>query len=176
MKKQDKIKQILKAHYGIAKEQAVNELYDLHRRKSSFKRKLNNDLIKDIIAENVPQNERQYFEIAHSFWLLFKQNLEQNNILTNYLYTAKYSQWVTPIRLLITKDGANIEHLREVFQYLRTNEFWQTKIQSTQKLREKFQTIHSQIKTNETRNQNSQTKVSADYFQSVLKDLQSNQG
>jgi uncharacterized protein (UPF0335 family) len=78
-----------------------------------------------------------YFEIALSFWNLFKKNMEALNLKTTILNNAKFNEWVNPIRLLIEQDGKTKEEIREVYKFIRDDDFWGGQIRSTAKLRKK---------------------------------------
>ena len=53
------------------------------------------------------------------------------------LEEAKYENWVNPIRLLIETDKRNIDEIREVFTFIKNDDFWKEQIRSTDKLRKK---------------------------------------
>lgn len=125
-------------------------------------------------AGQIPAELWKYYEIAVAFHGLFYSNIKKINGRLNNLDSAQFGKWVNPVRLMIEVDGVTIDQLKEVFGYLKENEFWQDKIQSTEKLREKFNILYNQIKSNVSKKAN--RKVSADYLQRVYNDLQTRQG
>lgn len=147
------------------------------RKKSAKELKLNRIKLAEVKKEDVPKELQKPYEIAKSFRDLFKHNLETLGVRTNNVDSATFEKWVTPIRLMLTEDEVTMEQFREVWKFLKGHKFWSDKVQSTQKLRDKFETIHGQIKGDERRKQeqgNSGTgNVSAEYASQVLRDLQS---
>lgn len=88
-----------------------------------------------------------YFEVTLSFWELFKNNLTEKNISTSRLEKAK-GGWVNHVRLLIEQDKYTLEDLRDVFKFLKVDNFWKQNILSTSKLREKFEQLLLKARTN----------------------------
>ncbi len=84
------------------------------------------------------ENER----IAFAFWQLFKKNMSDKGITkTKTLDSAKLDKWTNSIRLAIKEDKRTKEEFEEVWKFLGKDEFWMQNIQSTSKLREKFETL-----------------------------------
>lgn len=102
----------------------------------------------------VPKELKEYYEIAMYFRDLFYKNMKLIGGRTNNLDNAKFGAWVTPIRLMFETDKVTKEQLREVYKFLDKEDFWRDKIQSTKKLREKFNTLYNQLKSNERREKN----------------------
>ncbi|EUJ41951.1 phage protein [Brochothrix campestris FSL F6-1037] len=48
---------------------------------------------------------------------------------------------------MIERDGRNLEDIRKVIIFAQTNKFWQVNILSTQKLRDKFDILMTQMLT-----------------------------
>jgi hypothetical protein len=125
----------------------------------------------------IPKGEEDYVKIAKSFQSLFYSNIKAIKGITQHIENAKFDKWVTPVRLMVERDGVKIEQLREVWGFLKSCEFWGDKIQSTKKLRQKFNTLYNQYKSDErnkkTRRGNSGNNgIGADYLKTVLRDLQ----
>ena len=100
---------------------------------------IDNLLMSEIKISDVPESELEYFNIANSFYLLFKRNSEEVlKVKWNNLSKTKYKKCVNPIRLLLTNDNRTIEELQAVYKFLQTDDFWMKNIQSTEKLRIKF--------------------------------------
>lgn len=101
-------------------------------------KKYKNILLSEL--KNSDFDNPEYFEITISFYELFKFNLIEKGASTSRIEKAKGS-WIDSIRLLIENDKYKIEDLREVFEFLKVNDFWKKNILSTSKLREKFETL-----------------------------------
>jgi len=85
-------------------------------------------------------------EITLAFWELFNNNLKKLNITSTDLSKAKYKNWVDPIRLMLDADSRKKEELREIWEFLKTEDLtkdftWGANIRSTSKLREKFERL-----------------------------------
>lgn len=77
-----------------------------------------------------------------SFWELFKSNLLEAGInKTTLLDKATLEKWRVPVKLMMEKDSRTVTEFTEVFKFLKTNAFWKKNIQSTEKLREKFERL-----------------------------------
>ena len=152
----------------------VNEVMLLIQKpKRKVNTALNNTFLRHVKDASVAPEDLNYFKIANAFLDLINQNLQDFGINNQNLVNAKYGHWVTPIRLLMTKDKATIDDIRAVFKFLQGHEFWAPNIQSTASLRKSFQTLHSQQKQNARQVSKSTAKVSTDYLSSVLRDIQS---
>jgi len=147
------------------------------RRKPKGKEELEKTKMQDLKMEDVPEEFRPYFEIAESFRVLFFDNLVAIGGRTINIEKATYGGWVDTVRLMTTEDKVTLEEFREVWKFLRGHKFWSDKVQSMKKLRDKFETIYSQIKGNDkrkkTKSDSQKGNVSTEYAQRVLKDLQS---
>jgi len=78
-----------------------------------------------------------YFEIAFSFWEMFKENLVELKISTAEIDKAKFDTWVNPIQLLIESDKKTVDEIREVYTFIKEDDFWGENIRSTTKLRKR---------------------------------------
>lgn len=114
------------------------------KRSSKEKRELDAKLLRDVKEIEVPADELKYYQMAIQFNNLFLGNIRSIKGRDNNLVKAKYEKWVTPIRLMINEDKVTIDQLRSVYKFLNRHYFWSSNVQSTSKLREKFQTIHTQ--------------------------------
>ena len=112
--------------------------------------------------------EAEVFEIADSFYFMILNNLMDLGCNTRNLDNVKYEKWMNPIRLMIKKDGVTKQDFRDVWEFLKGNDFWTANIQSTEKLRKHFPTLQVQAKT-----KNNETKegTSDEYKRKVLGDL-----
>lgn len=99
-------------------------------------------------ATIVPDELKEYYDLANHFWELFRNNLNSIGGRLHNLEKAKFGKWVTPVRLMIESDNVSVDELRAIYKFLDGHTFWRDKVQSTSKLREKLQTIHSQMRQN----------------------------
>ena len=120
-------------------------------------------LLSDI--KNVDEIRENEFEfIAYSFYELFKANLlEAGMSKTSTLDKAKLSSWSNDVRLMIEKDGRTKEEFNSVFNFLRRDQFWKKNIQSTSKLREKFEQLFlaSKQQTKQSKEEDDDAKILA---------------
>jgi hypothetical protein len=98
----------------------------------------NNSLMSEIEISDVPQEQIDYFNVANAFFQLFQQNAIDLDVRWVHLNKLTYKRCVTPIRLLATSDNRTRDEMLLVFDLLKKDLFWKQNIQSTEKLREKF--------------------------------------
>jgi len=107
--------------------------------------------------------------ITFSYWKLFKQNLLSSGITkTATLDKAKLKTWSKEVRLMIESDGRTIDELKTVFKFLGVSNFWKKNIQSTKKLREKFERLYQEATTS-TNQQKAGEGVDPEYLQELKK-------
>ena len=97
-----------------------------------------NSLMSEIIISDVPQEQVDYYNVANAFYQLFKQNAIDLQVRWAHLEKTTYKKCVTPIRLLATNDNRTRDEMLLVFDLLKKDLFWKQQIQTTEKLREKF--------------------------------------
>ncbi len=102
---------------------------------------INNKLLSEIKISDVPEDYKKYFKTVIMFWELFIDNLKELNINSIDLLKAKYHNWITPIRLMIEKKECDYKELAEIYKFLQTDKFWRQNIRSTEKLRQKRETL-----------------------------------
>jgi hypothetical protein len=90
--------------------------------------------------------EQNAFNIAKGYHDLFTKNLTEKNAPLTNLKKADARDWTRQIVLMLKNEEATIEQMREVWDFLKVDEFWKTNVQSVPKLREKFSTIYLQSK------------------------------
>ena len=115
-----------------------------------------------------------YYEVSSAFYELIQSNLENIGASTSTLRKSKVKKWITPIRLMIESDGVTEEQLRDVFIFLKGHQFWSANIQSTEKLRKQFSTLHAQSKSQTLKTEtNGKAKqgISEDYLTRIANDL-----
>lgn len=100
--------------------------------------KNNKLLMSEANASNVSDLNKHYFTLAHAFYELFKKNQDVLGVKWNHLKKCPAKKFIDPIRLMIEVDERTEEEIVEVGNFLKTDEFWMPNIQTTSKLREKF--------------------------------------
>jgi hypothetical protein len=90
--------------------------------------------------------KQKAFEIAKGFWQLFGANLKEIGAPLANINKADANEWTRQIALMLKNKEATVDQLREVWDFLKVDEFWKPNVQSVPKLREKFTTIYSQSK------------------------------
>jgi hypothetical protein len=90
--------------------------------------------------------KQKAFEIAKGFWQLFGANLKEIGAPLANIKKADAKEWTRQIALMLKNKEATVDQLREVYDFLKVDEFWKPNVQSVPKLREKFTTIYSQSK------------------------------
>ena len=91
----------------------------------------------------INEKELMYFKTAVSFQKLFIKNLREKDSVTIIQENAKFSNYVTPIRLMFEADKVTTDQISQAYEYLGSiqGEFWKSNILSTSKLREKIQVL-----------------------------------
>lgn len=99
-------------------------------------------LINDLKID-ATKNEIEYFTIAEKFRKLFIKNLKEKKSPITHQEKASFKSYVSPIRLIIENKEANIEQLREAYNFLNSidGEFWKSNILSTAALRKNIATL-----------------------------------
>src|SRR5680860_134002 len=102
--------------------------------------KLNNKPLSEIEISEVPEDLANYFQIAIKFQKVFIQNLLEKQAPAKVQQRAKFGNYVTPIRLMMEKDGVTTFQFDRALKLLRSpdGEFWKKNILSTHKLQEKI--------------------------------------
>lgn len=150
------------------------KIIDITLKKKPKKSNINSQFLSDV--KILPKELEEYYKIAKSFQELFYKNIKSIDGRVLHIDNAKFGAWVNPIRLMMENDRVTREQLREVWQFLNKDKFWKDKVQSTAKLRQKFNTLYNQAKANERREaekmQKEGAKVSKEYLQNIVNDLQ----
>jgi len=58
--------------------------------------------------------------------------------------------WANDVRLMREQDGHTLDEIKQVFEFANTDQFWQTNVLSTGKLRKQFSTLHSKMTNGES--------------------------
>lgn len=96
----------------------------------------------------VPKDEKDYFLIAKAFFELFIENSKKIGARWTHLEKTKYFDCISPIKMLIKTDKRNRDEMILVYNLLQKDVFWMQNIQSTKKLREKFDLLITKAKNN----------------------------
>lgn len=124
--------------------------------------KIKSKILTEVVTSDVPPNEVLYFDIALKFHAAFRQVIVNAKGSTKTIDRAKYKTWVDPIRLMIENDSITREQINVVGKYVIEDSFWRGNIQSTSKLREKFDKLI--VQANEQRNRkNGEQQFSEQY-------------
>lgn len=86
----------------------------------------------------------------------------QNNLIDDFPKEMKKSdldKWADVIRLMEEKDQHTIEQIDYVLSWLPSNSFWFGNIRSAKKLRDKFETLKFEIKTEKSKKQGNKNFV-----------------
>lgn len=102
------------------------------------------NLLSEIKISDYTQLNPDYFEIAKSFVALFRNNLIEAGASTKNVDKAK-GTCIDDIRLMIETDGYTIDDLRDVYSFLRKDEFWKQNILTTSKLRKQMDKLKLKI-------------------------------
>jgi len=104
-------------------------------------------------------DNENYLLTAQAFQKLFRENITSGGGSASAIDKAK-GTWYDDIRKMIEIDKIELEAIRKVFIFLKTDEFWKKNILSTSKLRDKFNKLilnankpNGQVKRNITREQ-----------------------
>jgi uncharacterized protein (UPF0335 family) len=161
-------------------QQATNNKQEYKERKE-YREEKNIILLSQVDESTLDQREKEYFQIAISFWKLIKTNLSELNLSISTIENAEYKKWINPIRLLIEKDKKTIDEIREVFYFLKTDDFWKEQIRSTSKFRKKdkdgmsyFELLLIKSRNGNRRKNAKESRksgVSEDYEQSIFERL-----
>lgn len=117
-------------------------------RKEKEELELKKSLLSKIEISDVPEDEKQFFEITFKFWELFRKNQLDLGISPTTIDKAKYGNWIKPIRLMLKNKEATLEDLREIHKFLKTcRPFWRKIIRSTENLRKQRDAILMEIKS-----------------------------
>lgn len=150
------------------------KIVDITLKRKPKKSEIENQFLKN--AEIIPKEYEEYYKIAESFQKLFYENLKEVRGRTYNVENARFGKWVNPIRLMMEKEGVTKEQLIEVWNYLKNDGFWKDKVQSTAKLRQKFNTLYNQLKGKQKRKAEAARKsgagVSENYMNGIFNDLE----
>ncbi|MFW8578075.1 helix-turn-helix domain-containing protein [Enterococcus entomosocium] len=86
----------------------------------------------------------------------------QNNLIDDFpkeMKKADLDKWADVIRLMEEKDQHTIEQIDYVLDWLPSNSFWFGNIRSAKKLRDKFETLKFEIKTEKSKKQGNKNFV-----------------
>lgn len=105
-------------------------------------------LMSEADASDVSEVNRDYFILAEAFYKVFQKNSQLLNVTWNHLEKISAEKFIDQIRFIKTIDKRTDEDLRVVYHFLQKDEFWMKNIQSSKKLREKFDQLITKAKNN----------------------------
>lgn len=97
-------------------------------------------------ASDASPKNQNFFNIGSAFYQLFKKNSDDLNVTWVHLEKVTVDKFLDPIRLMVERDKRTMDDLRLVWKFLQTDDFWKPNIQSSEKLREKFDKLITQAK------------------------------
>jgi CRISPR/Cas system CSM-associated protein Csm2 small subunit len=109
---------------------------------------INKSLLSEVKTSDVPEDLKEYYKIALEFQKLFIKNQRDRDVKPTHQLRATFKNYVDPIRLILQQDEATTDDLRDIYDFLNSNEgtFWKENILSTSKLREKLPTLLMQAR------------------------------
>lgn len=105
-------------------------------------------LMSEANASNISEINLDYLDLGKAYYELFKKNQSVLNVEWVHLKKISAKNFIDPIRLMITNDKRTVEDLVCVGKFLKSDSFWMQNIQSTTKLREKFDQLITKAKHN----------------------------
>jgi len=112
------------------------------------------------VVELIFGTDRLFYNIAKMFVELYVKNVEEKGGLSAKVSRTKYKAAVTPIRLMMEKDGITQEQFRLIYDFLNSpqGDFWKANILSTKKMRDKANTLILQAKRDTTNGKQATTE------------------
>jgi hypothetical protein len=109
------------------------------------------DLDLDLEKKRICQENKNQFsdESVEMNLTKFLFNLISKNMKTK---TPDFQKWANEIRLMISSDKRNPEHIKPVISYSQNNEFWKRNIRSTAKLRKHFEKLYMEMVSENKKN------------------------
>ena len=112
-------------------------------------------------------------QISFAFWKLFKKDKSDLGITkTVNLDKAKLNDWSRHIRLAIENDKRTKDEFTEVFNFLKNDEWWKGKVQSTEKLRKQMEQLLEKSRFN-NKDKKTKNELSPEYMDRLAKKLKS---
>ncbi len=145
-------------------------------RKPRQNKEIHSELMRNINPDNVPSDEKDFYLIANKFHCLFTQNSVQLGVRWIHLEKTKYKDCVYPIKGLFESDKRSRDELLKVYDFLQKDEFWKTNIQTTKKLREKFDQLITKANSITNGKSTFTTKTADDKRNELFKELARSKG
>ena len=105
--------------------------------------------------DDVTEINQEYYDIAKAFYDLLIVNSEKLGVQWNHLKKVKADEFIKHIRLMVVQDNRSQDDLRQVWSFLSKDDFWMQNIQSSKKLREKFDQLITKAKNGNSKTQGS---------------------
>jgi len=101
-----------------------------------------------IDKSEIPEGYLGCYQWALKFQELFLKNLKNKGAPTKKIEMESFTDCVSPIQLMLEKDGVSEEQLQLAYELLNgSDEFWKGIILNNKKLREKIGQLIAQAKT-----------------------------
>jgi hypothetical protein len=149
-------------------QQATNKQLTTNKNDNNIENENNEKKIKNTLLSDLEKSEIliEHEKIALSFWRLIKSNVQSMGGSVAQIENANVKNWVTPIRLMMDKDGITIEQLRTVKKALDPKEpnhskFWVATCLSTDSLRRNFNKIMAAYNNPQKQNYNNDDRRDA---------------
>ena len=111
-----------------------------------------NILMSEANASDLLKVNGSYFEISKAFYDLLIENSKKLNVRWIHLEKTSAEKFTNDIRLMCEQDGRTKEDLKAVWAFLKVDDFWMQNIQSSKKIREKFDQLITKSKNGITKN------------------------
>lgn len=139
---------------AIAKQNEASANIEEKRRedkKREEKKKVDNILMSEAKASDLTEKNQPYFKLASAFYQLFLHTSKELDVDWLHLKKCSAEDFTNHVRLMIEVDGRKEEEIIIVGNFLKKDDFWRQNIQSSKKLREKFDQLVTKAKNkNET--------------------------
>lgn len=161
--------------------QSIDSINKQVNKKQETKKQIyKNCLLSKIDIFDFPELNHEYFEIAYSFYELFKSNLIEAGASLTTIEKAK-GCWIDDVRLMVEVDKISIQDFREIYAFLKNDAFWKQNILSIKKLREKYPQLKLKINGNKQQftgnsQQRKGNKISEYYERRLLERMVGNAG
>ncbi len=126
-------------HQSTSNQPATNHKQEVKNNKNN--KNINNILLSQLSVDDFKdENHKIYYLTAKSFHDLFYSNIRELEINNSTLNKAK-GTWVNDIRLMFEIDKRTKAEFKEVWNFLKNDDWWKNKVLCTSKLRKQFEQL-----------------------------------
>lgn len=148
---QDYKEQTLKGSLEGSVKEPLNEPLNL---KDNIKRIKDNSIrdnskttFSEINISHVEEKNKPYFEQAKAFYSLILENQKKiDSPGAKKIEKNPAKKWIDQIRLMVEVDEITVDQMRQVWNFLSKNDFWNKTCQSPENLRKNFSQMYNQSK------------------------------